>query len=193
MIGITRSRPVPIGIVDLNLLPLALRPARVPAIVVPLAAALFLAVIAIAPLAFIEHHARQHADTIEQQANGAQQSLESIQLVVSRHRALQAQIDATQAKTSALRTVRERLQGGKRPLADDLAHLLDATVVQPGARIVTVTGTDTGMRVEGTAAGPLDAIAYADNLMRKGGFPSARMASYAPGKAGGQFTIEVTR
>lgn len=193
MIGITRLKPAVVGIVDLNLLPMELRPARVPAIFVPLAAALLVAMIAIAPLAFIEHGARQDTDTIEQQASDAQQSLGSIQLAVSRNRALQAQIDAAEAKTNALRTVRERLQGGKRPLADDLAHLLDATVVQPGARIVSVTGTDTGMRVDGTAAGPLDAIAYADNLVRKGGFPAARMASYAPGKTGGQYTIEVTR
>jgi hypothetical protein len=146
------------------------------------------------PLAFSAHGAKQDAEVMERQAGDAEQSIHRIQLAVERRRALQAQFDAAQAKIAALRAARERLQGGKRPLAVDLARAIDDAVLPPGTRIVSLTGAETGLRVDGGAPGPLDAIAYAGELMSQAGFASARMVSFTPGKdGGGKFTIEVTR
>jgi hypothetical protein len=191
---IRKKEPRDTGIVDLNVLPRALRPADVPAFAVVLVVALFASVVGMVPLAYAEHSARQDAQVMERQADDADQSIHRVQLAIDRKRALQAQVDEVLTKVTALRTAREHVQGGKRPLAVDLARVIDGAVVPPGTRVVSLTGTDTGMRVEGAAAGPLEAIAYAGNLMRAAGFTSARMASFAPGKdGGGQFTIEVTR
>ena len=181
-------------IIDLNVLPHALRPADVPPIAVVLMLALFVSVAAVVPLAFSAHSAKQDALAMERQAGDAEQSIHSIQLAVERRRALQAQIDDAHAKLVAMKAMREHLQGGKRPLGLDLSQLLDAAIVPAGGRIISVSGSDTGLRVDGVAAGALDAIAYASKLMNQAGFASARLASFAPGKGGGgQFTVEVTR
>lgn len=183
-----------VRIIDLNVLPRALRPADVQPIVAVLIAALFVSIAAAVPLAFSAYAAKQDALVIERQASDAEQSIHDIQLGVQRKRALQGQIDDAQLKLSALRTAREHLQGGKRPLAVDLAQVLDAALVPAGGRISAVAGTATGLRIDGDATGPLDAIAYAGKLTSQAGFASARLASFAPGKnGGGQFTIEVTR
>ena len=59
----------------------------------------------------------------------------------------------------------------------------------PGVRVTAITGADRSLKVDGVAPGPLDAIAYAETLVKSGGFPSAHMASFAPGtKDGGQFS-----
>jgi hypothetical protein len=63
-----------------------------------------------------------------------------------------------------------------------------------GALVTRITGAPKGLLVEGVAPGPLEAIAYASKLVEPGGFPSARLVSFAPGASGGgEFAIEVTR
>jgi hypothetical protein len=193
MIGANRTYEAQVGIVDLNILPLAMRPQQVSRLGAALAIVLVVAGIAIAPLAFVEHSARGEADVVGRQAKDAQKSLDTIHLSVARNRVLRAQIDAAEGQASLLRATREQIQGGKNPLADDLARLVAVAALQPGLRLASVSGTDTGVRVEGITASPLDAIVYAGSLVQTGGFPSARMASYAPAKAGGQFTIGVVR
>jgi hypothetical protein len=85
------------------------------------------------------------------------------------------------------------LQQGQRPLHEDLTMLSGWGFLPAGARITRIAGEPSGFRVEGTAAGPLDAIAYAQKLVTDGGFPAARLASFAPAAGGGAFVLEVAR
>jgi hypothetical protein len=62
-----------------------------------------------------------------------------------------------------------------------------------GARVTRVTGAANALQVEGIAAGPLDAIAYAEKLKTAGGFPDARLISFSPAAGGGAFVLEVER
>ncbi len=185
--------PRPEAIVDINLLPRGVRPADVTPLAVLLGVAVLVAVLATVPLAFVAHDARQDAAQLERQATEAERGLHGIQLSADQKYTLQAQLTETNAQIKVLQTARERLQGGKRSLSEDLSALIAPGVVPPGTRLASVSGTDTGMRIDGAAAGPLDAIAYANKLAHAGGFPAARMSSFAPGHDGGQFTIEVTR
>ncbi len=188
-----RGAPAP-SIVDLNLLPREQRPPEVSPLALGLVALLFLSIAVLVPLALRGHEARGRAGTIEQQVNDAERSLHGLQFDLTKQRGLKAQLDAAQARLTALRNVRSHLRGGERPLDEDLAQLWGAGYLPPGARITAVTGTPEGFRVDGVAQGPLDAIAYADKLVNSAGFDDARLASFAPGGIdGGQFTLEVMR
>lgn len=193
MRSIGKAKAVMPRIVDANLLPRELRPAEVSPITVAFAAGLLLAVLSMVPLAYMQHDAKSNSSAISQQAHDAEQSVHDIELAVIRKRSLQTQLDDANAKIAALRTTREQLQGGKRPLGTDVTKVLDPAALPPGARIVSVSGTDHGLRIDGVATGPLDAISYAEKLSHDAGFTSARMVSFAPGSAGGQFTVEVGR
>jgi hypothetical protein len=93
-----------------------------------------------------------------------------------------------------MRAEQAHLQGGARPLVDDLAQLWGWGYAPAGTTITIVTGTDRGFRVDGTAPDALAAIGFADTLARRGGFAMARTASFTPGGNGaGQFSIEVVR
>ena len=189
----TAAQRVP-AIIDLNLLPREQRPADLPPLAVALIAVVVTAMAVLAPLEFRAQAARASADSLERRAVEAEVSLRGLQVDLAQHRALTAQLEETNAKLAALTDERAHLQGGARPLADDLAEIWGWGYLPPGARITAVSGTDRGLRVDGLVSGPLEAIAFADTLATRGGFPSARLASFTPGGAtGGQFSIEVVR
>ena len=181
------------AIIDLNLLPRSKRPPEVRRSAIAFGVVVVLAVMAMAPLAMRAQRARSHAHDIEQQADYAEQSIKTVQLDIARQRAAQGELEAAKAQLAAIQHARELLQGGKLPLGAALAALTNPARLPGGTRITTITGTDTGFRVEGTASGPLEALAFANNLVSTGGFPAARTASFVPAAIGGQFTVEVTR
>lgn len=180
-------------IVDLNLLPVAARPPQVSGLALAIAGVLAVMLLASVPLAFRMEAARVRADDMEQLARGAEIELTAVEAELAQQRALRVEIDTATSQTGALQAERAFLQGGSRPLHDDLFWLYGFGFLPAGARITTITGTDTGFRVDGTAGGPLDGIAYAQNLVETGGFPAARMTSYTPGETSGVFTVEVQR
>ena len=180
-------------IVDLNLLPANQRPAQVSLAMAVVVVGLIVAIFAIAPLALRLGREKDRASAASQQANAAEQGLHGVQVDLAQHNALQNELAATRSKLDAFHTERAQFQGGGRSLVDDLTQLARPDRLPAGARLKTVAGTDTGLRVEGTAPGPLDAIAYADQLTKDAGFSGARLISFAPAGLGGQFVIEVTR
>ncbi len=181
-------------ILDINLLPREQRPAEVPPLGIALAAGMAIAVAAMVPLGFKAESARSHASTIEDQAKQAEYDVHGVQIELTQRRALTTDIETAKSQIAKLQKTQSLIQGGARPLSADLSEVWGWGFLPAGSRITTVTGTDTGFRVDGTAPGPLDAIAYADKLVSTGGFKSARMASFTPGtKGGGQFSVEVTR
>ena len=181
-------------IVDLNLLPGSLRPARISAAAIAAAAVISLAIVALVPLGIIAHEERGHADRVEAQADSAAMSVRELQQRLGGRRSLQAQLDETNVRLAALREQREAKQDGARSLGGDLGALFSPEVSVPGARITAVTPINRGLRIDGVAPGPLDAVALAAKLTASGGFASARLASFVPGGAdGGQFSIEAGR
>jgi hypothetical protein len=181
------------GIIDLNLLPASQRPAEVRGRAVVLAGLFLVTILALVPLAIHTHTLETRAADMERRAEQAQNHLGSLQLEFVQARGLRVEIDEATAQTAALTAERQSLQQGARPLHEDLSMLNGWGFLPAGARITRVTGEPNAFRVEGIANGPLDAIAYAAKLTEEGGFPSARMASFAPGAGGGTFTIEVAR
>jgi hypothetical protein len=180
-------------IIDINLLPKEQRP---PELSVPAASAGLLvlaAVVAIVPVALHAADARASADAVQRDLDRVEASFGQMQTDLSTYRALRIELDETNTELAQLREERRLLQGGTRPLAEDLAYLWAWGYLPPRSRITQVAGTDTGFVVEGTAPGPLDAIAYAERLVNGAGFAAARTTSFAPGAAGGTFMIEVTR
>jgi hypothetical protein len=117
-----------------------------------------------------------------------------VEAELAQGRALRTEIDQLALKQQELEAERAFLQGGTRPLHDDLFWLHGLGFLPVGARITAVTSTESGFSVDGTATGALDGIVYADKLVSVGGFASARMVSFTPGdRAAGRFTVEVER
>jgi hypothetical protein len=185
----------PVQIIDMNVLPRDRRPVEFAPIAAVALVVLLACVGAMIPLALKLHDARASAAAIEAQANDAQRGVQALQLKLARQRGLSGELEAAKTKLAALDAQRAGLQGGNRPLQQDLTMLFGYGAFLPaGVRVTAVTGTDGTFTVDGVAPGPLDAIAYASTLVESGGFPAARMASFAPAaKSGGQFSIEVTR
>lgn len=182
-------------IIDINLLPRDQRPLEVAPAAAAVVVVLLLCVAAMVPLAFRAHDARDAAATMEGQADDATNGVRSVQLNLTRQRALRNELESAKATLANLQQQRQQLQGGKRPLKDDLTMLFGyGSFLPPGVRVTAISGADGALKVDGVAPGPLEAIAYADTLVKSGGFASARLSSYAPAaKDAGQFTVEVAR
>lgn len=182
------------AIIDINLLPAAHRPAQVTWVQIVIAAILCASVAVMIPLAFTLEGARNDAAAAKRIALEAEVEFGGLESELTQHRALIAETEVTRAQLEVLVAKRELFQGGRRPLAEDLFWLNGFGFLPAGARITNVAPTADGFRVDGVAAGPLDGIAYAGQLVEVGGFASARMSAYTPGdRGGGQFSVEVTR
>lgn len=182
-------------IIDINLLPREQRPLEVAPAAAAVVVVLLLCVVAMVPLAFRAHDARDAAAAMDAQADDASDAVRSLQLTLTRQRALRNELEGAKATLAHLQQQQEQLQGGTRPLKDDLTMLFGyGSFLPPRVRVTAISGTDGALKVDGVAPGPLEAIAYADTLVKSGGFASARLSSYAPAaKDAGQFTIEVAR
>jgi hypothetical protein len=182
------------AIIDLNLLPREHRPAQVSGLALAVGAFLVLCLVAAIPLAFRMEAARDRATEASTLLEGARFELRGVEVELARRRVLQVEAETASAEALRLQGERAFLQRGTRPLAEDLFWLYGLNFLPAGARITTIGPTEEGFRVEGTAAGPLDGISYAEKLVSVGGFPSARMAAFTPGQSGGGlFTVEVRR
>jgi hypothetical protein len=182
------------AIVDINLLPREHRPAQVSGLSLAVAAFLAICLLATIPLAFRAEAARGRAEAAQHIAEDAEVQLRGVESELARERALRAEIDTATTQAQVLHDKRAFLQGGARPLSEDLFWLYGLGFLPAGARITSVANSEAGFQVDGVATGPLDGIAYAAKLVENGGFVEARMTSFTPGdRTGGQFTVEVTR
>ncbi len=181
-------------IIDVNLLPRDQRPPDVAPLAIAIGAAVVLAIAVLTPMGVRAHDARAQATAAERRVGATDSDLRALQVQIAEQRGLQAQLDEAQGQLAALRTEQAHLQGGARPLVDDLAQLWGWGYAPAGTVITSVSGTDRGFRVDGTSPDALAAIAFADALAKRGGFVMARTASFTPGgNAAGQFSIEVVR
>lgn len=185
----------PSRVIDMNLLPRDRRPLEVAPVAALAVFALLLCVLAMVPLALRVHDARSSASAMEQQADDADRGVKALQFNLARQRGLRGELDDAKAKLAKLQSEQQAFQGGTRPLKDDLTSLFGFGAFLPkGVRVTAISGADRTLKVDGVAPGPLDAIAYADKLVKSGGFSAAHMTSFAPGaKDAGQFSIEVSR
>ena len=185
----------PPQIIDINLMPVARRPAEISPYAVAVVVVLLLCIASMVPLALRVHDAQASATSMQKQADDAERGVRALQLNLTRQRGLASELAAAKAELAALQARREAFQGGTRPLEEDLTMLFGFGAFLPaGVSVSAITGADHTLKVDGLAPGPLDAIAYAERLATDGGFPSAQLVSFAPGtKDAGQFTIEVQR
>ncbi len=191
----TSTAPTASQIIDINLMPVGRRPLDVAPSAAAVVVALLLCVFAMVPIAFQLHAARSSAAAMEQQASDAERGVKALQLNLARQRGLHGELEGAKAKLAKVEAQQQGLQGGKRPLKDDLTMLFGYGAFLPkGVRVTAISGADHALKVDGTAPGPLDAISYADRLVKSGGFSGAHLTSFAPGtKDGGQFSLQVLR
>jgi hypothetical protein len=181
------------GVVGINLLPPELRPVNITPLGIITALAIGVVAFTLVPLAMHERDVRDRADAAEIRAEFAERDVRGVQFQIAQQRGLQGEIAAARAELDRINTALAALQGGRRPLADDLERLWDRAVLPAGATVTAVEGEDGGLAITGTARDPLDALAYADALSRAG-FTAARLTRFAPATTDtGQFTIEVQR
>jgi hypothetical protein len=181
-------------IIDINLLPRSRRPAEVSPAAVLASVALAIAIIGLVPLSLHAADARDDAAAMDREARRAESQVSSLQVDLTRVRGLRVQIDDTNTKREAIEAEIAALSGGTRPLGDDLARFWALLPAQTALSIRRITSAAGGLTLVGAAPGPLEAIDYAQALEGDGGFPSARMVSFAPAPdRAGEFTIEVTR
>ncbi|MEX2247772.1 MAG: hypothetical protein WEC75_13925 [Dehalococcoidia bacterium] len=181
------------AIVDMNLLPSEQRPVDVSGRALLLAFFIFAAVAGMFPIAYQAHTARGDADAAVRSLDAAEAQIAALQADLALQRTLRTELGIVNDRLAKLRADRAELDGGSRPLGDDLSFLWGWNFLPPGVRIASVSGTNGGFRIDGTAPDPLAAIAYAKTLMDNGDFPSATLLSFAPGPGGGTYTINVQR
>jgi len=197
-LSLRRPRPQPHptaddGVVEINLLPQDLRPANITPLGIVTALAVGVVAFSLVPLAMHERDVKERADAAEVRAEFAERDVRGVQFQIAQQRGLQGEIAAARAELERVDATLAALQGGRRPLADDLLRLWDPAVLPAGAAITALEGRDGGLVLTGTARDPLDALAYADALSRAG-FAPAHLTRFAPAASGaGQFTIEVQR
>jgi hypothetical protein len=181
-------------LVDLNLLPQSQRPVDITGRAAIAAFGIAVAIIGLAPLSLYTNDIKSDASVAVERADSTDQQLKSLQIELGAIRALRTELTAATQRRDEILSERQAMQGGTRPLGADLAALSTPALLPPGSRLKQVTGAGQTLTVTGTAAGPLEAIAYAERLTTDGGFPSARLTSFAPAAAGGgEFTLEVGR
>lgn len=182
-------------IIDINLLPRDRRPVDVAPSTIAAGALLVLCIAAMAPLGVRVHNARAAASVMEQQVADAERGVKAVQLSLARQRGLAGELEAAKTKLAGLQSEREGMQGGRRPLEDDLLLLFGyGAFVPKGVSVTSVAGAPGSLTVGGVAPDPLDAIAYAETLVKSGGFASAQLSSFAPAATDvGRFTVEVAR
>jgi hypothetical protein len=185
----------PATIIDVNLLPRSRRPAEVSPKLLVGSAALAIAILGLVPLSLHASNAREDAAAAQQRAEGAEQQLASLQVDLTQVRTLRTQIDGANTRRAAIEAELAAIRGGTRPLGEDLARFWSIGLKSANVVLTRVEPAAEGsLSVIGSAPGPLDAVAYAQNLEASGEFPSARMVSFAPAADGaGEFTIVVTR
>ena len=182
------------AIIDINLLPRARRPAEVSSRTIAASFALAIAIIGLIPVSLRAASVGDDASAMQQRAGGAESQVASLQVDLARVRALRVRIDEARMQQQAIEEELAALRGGTRPLGDDLARLWSQLAGHPDVSIKRIATAANGLTVSGGAPGPLEAIGYAQALGSGGGFPGARMVSFAPAASGaGEFTIEVTR
>jgi hypothetical protein len=180
-------------IVDINLLPRDRRPLELSPVAAVFVAAFVIMLAALVPMSLHARSAQSDAAAAKDRAETSEAQLRDVQVGIASRRALSLELQQVNDRLAVLQESREQLQGGSRPLYDDLIWLWGLGFLTDGMRVTTVTGTADGFRVDGVAPGPLDAIAYADKLKSDGAYPSARVASFTPAQKDGVFTVEVTR
>lgn len=181
------------AIIDFNMLPRDRRPVEISARAMAASAVVALVLLGIVPMSLMAESARSQAHDAQAQARAIDDELAGLEVDLTRVRALRSEIAAADTERAAAEEELRSLQGGDHPLGDDLAALWAPGTLGPGMRITKISGIDRGLSVEGMAAGPLDAIAYAAALTAGERFASARMTVYAPAPEGGRFTVEVMR
>ena len=182
------------AILDMNLLPNEHRPPQVSGWALAFAGILAVCLLITVPLAFRAEAAGDQAAAANDLAEQAQIELEGVEAELAQARALRTETDVATFRTAALQSEREALQGGTRPLSEDLFWLYGFGFLPEGARITAVDAAEVGFAVTATGVGPLDGVSYAAKLVETGGFPAARMTSFTPGSQDrGTFVVEVTR
>lgn len=181
-------------IVDVNLLPGGSRPIEASPSSLVFAGVVLIAILALVPLSLATQSQRTDAVAAEQRAEEAQDKLADLQLDLTTHRGLRVALDTAEKQSAVLAERRQAFQGGRNPLARDLAVVLAPETMPAGIAVTHMSSEAAILRVIGVAPGPIDALDFARALAPAGPYESVQLRSFAPGEQdAGEFTLDIAR
>ncbi len=182
--------------VDLNILPVELRPRRYSSLYVLAILALLAVTLALVPLYQADRAAGDEVARLQAELDLMGYNLTLVQTDLGEARGLQRQMEAAEAAMASLSEERQEVLGDGQELSKDLSvALLDSS---PGEGVASASGIDGQMMLTGQALSQEVVFEYAGMLESSGRFSEARVTSLAVGgeEAEGSaltFTIEVIR
>jgi Tfp pilus assembly protein PilN len=176
------------ALIDLNVLPAALRPHRYPAWYVAGMAAALAGLVFLAPVIMIQRSATQETERLRGQLAVITGQLEEVGMDVGQVRGLRMQLEQTEASLAALQSERETLLGIGRPLSGGVSLLYSAA--PPGLRVDSVARSEGGVTVSGEAPDAGSVISYARALGQEGAFSEVTITALTGGAAALTFSIQ---
>jgi Tfp pilus assembly protein PilN len=170
------------ALIDLNVLPAALRPHRYPAWYVAGMAVALAGLVCLAPTIMIQRSATQETERLRGQLAVITGQLEEVGMDVGQVRGLRMQLDQSEASLAALQSERKTLLGLGRPLSGGVSLLYSAA--PPGLRVDSVTRSESMVTISGTAPDAGGVTSYARALGRDGAFSEVTIAALTEGDAG---------
>jgi Tfp pilus assembly protein PilN len=155
-------------LVDLNLLPVELRPQRYPGWYVFGLAAVLAGCALLVPAIAIQRSAAQETAHLRNELTLVTSQLQSVQMDIGRERALRAQIAETERAIAAVQAERESLPGFGGPLSGNLS--LVYSDAPAGVSVISVSRSEKEITVSGEARGVENIVAYARTLSQNGSF-----------------------
>jgi len=167
------------ALIDLNVLPAALRPHRYPAWYVAGMAAALAGLVFLAPVIMIQRSATQETESLRGQLAVITGQLEEVGMDVGQVRGLRMQLEQTEAALAALQSERETLLGIGRPLSGGVSLLYSAA--PPGLRVDSVARSEGKVTVSGAAPDAGSVISYARALGQGGAFSEVTVTALTEG------------
>jgi Tfp pilus assembly protein PilN len=175
-------------LIDLNVLPVELRPHRYPAWFVAGMAVALIGLVLLAPAVMIQRSAGQEAERLRDQLAVITTQLEAVGMDIGQVRALRMELEQTETVLAALRSERETLLGIGRPISDGLTLLYSST--PPGLSVDSVSRGESQVTISGHAPDAASVVAYARTLGEEGAFSQVTITALTEGDVALSYSIQ---
>lgn len=183
-------------LIDLNVLPLEMRPLRYPRWYVLGLAAIMVGCVLLVPAIVLQRSANNQTADLNRQLLLISGQLTGVRMDIGRERGLRTEISQAEAALAAVQAERKTVLGMDTPVSKDLLALYAA--VPSGLRITSVSKSESKIVASGQAPSIESVIAFATALNADGSFSGVTITSLGAAAGGGggsspAFTVEVAQ
>ncbi len=169
-------------LIDLNVLPVELRPHNYPAWYVAGMALALVGLVFLVPAIVIQRSAGQETEHLRGELAVVTSQLEAVGMDIGQLRGLRIELEQAEMALAAVRSERATLLGIGRPLSEGLSLLYSAA--PPGLRVDSVALSEGRVTVSGEAPDAASVISYARALGQEGAFSQTTITALTAGEGG---------